>query len=173
MLDGPLARGSTAREAQQHHSPGRGFGYALGKSAKDNGFHLTRGDREIVRQVGKRRWYRRVREVEQYIGLGDHGEGWRKGETRSSRVNKDGPIDPEAIKIHGIRPADLKNAARFPRSYRVRLRWRITDRGPLLQERDFLDYEFARAKEIQRDESAYAEERWPCHANVSAHPVVG
>jgi DNA polymerase III subunit epsilon len=25
-----------------------------------------------------------------------------------------GPIDPEAIKIHRIRPGDLKNAPRFP-----------------------------------------------------------
>ena len=28
----------------------------------------------------------------------------------TARVNPDGPIDPEAIKIHRIRPADLKNA---------------------------------------------------------------
>jgi DNA polymerase III epsilon subunit-like protein len=49
-----------------------------------------------------------------FVELLRDGEGWRKGETWSSRVNPDGPIDPEAIKIHGIRPADLKNAARFP-----------------------------------------------------------
>ena len=42
------------------------------------------------------------------------GEGWRKGETWSSRINPDGPIVPEAIKIHRIRPAHLKNAPRFP-----------------------------------------------------------
>jgi Exonuclease len=42
------------------------------------------------------------------------GKGWRKGETWGSRVNPDGPIDPDAIKIHGIRSADLKNAPRFP-----------------------------------------------------------
>jgi hypothetical protein len=30
----------------------------------------------------------------------EHGEGWRKGETWSSKVNPDGPIEPEAIKIH-------------------------------------------------------------------------
>src|SRR5882762_6021128 len=33
--------------------------------------------------------------------------GWRKGETWSSRVNPDGPIYPEAIKIDRIRPAAL------------------------------------------------------------------
>jgi DNA polymerase III subunit epsilon len=44
------------------------------------------------------------------------GEGWRKREMWNSRVNPDGPIDPEAIKIHGIRHADLKNAPRSRRS---------------------------------------------------------
>jgi DNA polymerase III subunit epsilon len=38
----------------------------------------------------------------------DEVTAWR------SRVNPDGPIDPEAIKLHRIRPADLKNAPRFP-----------------------------------------------------------
>ena len=42
------------------------------------------------------------------------GEGWRKGETWRSLVNPDGPMDPAAIKIHKIRPADLKGAPRFP-----------------------------------------------------------
>ncbi len=53
------------------------------------------------------------------------GEGWRKGETWSSRVNPDGPIDPEAIKIHRIRPAAESE----------RLRWRVADRGPRVRER--------------------------------------
>jgi DNA polymerase III subunit epsilon len=46
------------------------------------------------------------------------GEGWRKGETWGARVDPDGPIDPEAIKIHGIRLADrrprLQERARLP-----------------------------------------------------------
>jgi DNA polymerase III epsilon subunit-like protein len=51
-----------------------------------------------------------------FVEMLREGEGWRKGETWSSKVNPDGPIDPEAIKIHRIRPADLKNAPRFYRS---------------------------------------------------------
>jgi DNA polymerase-3 subunit epsilon len=86
------------------------------------------------------------------------GEGWRKGETWGSRVNPDGPIDPEAIKIHGIRPSDLKNAPRFP-TILPQLKDFIGD-SPIVahaykNERDFLDYEFARAKEIQWGESTY------------------
>jgi DNA polymerase-3 subunit epsilon len=92
-------------------------------------------------------------------------EGWRTGETWFSRVNPDGPIDPEAIKIHGIRPADLKNAPRFPT-----ILPKVKDfvgESPIVahaykNERDFLDYEFARAKVIQWGESAYAEERYIC-----------
>jgi hypothetical protein len=49
-----------------------------------------------------------------FVEMLREGEGWRKGEMWNSRGNPDGPIDPEAIKIHRIRPADLKNAARFP-----------------------------------------------------------
>ena len=49
-----------------------------------------------------------------FVEMLREGDGWRKGEAWSSRVNPDGPIDPEAIKIHRIRPAELKNAPRFP-----------------------------------------------------------
>ena len=79
------------------------------------------------------------------------GGAWRKGETWSSRVNPDGPIDPEAIKIHGIRPADIKNAPRFP-TILPKVKDFVGDL-PIVahaykNERDFLDYEFARAKVI-------------------------
>jgi DNA polymerase III subunit epsilon len=93
------------------------------------------------------------------------GENWRKGETWSSRVNPDGPIDPEAIKVHGIRPADLKNAARFP-TILPRVKDFIGESAIVAHayknERDFLDYEFARAKVIPWGESAYDEERYVC-----------
>jgi DNA polymerase III subunit epsilon len=79
------------------------------------------------------------------------GEGWRKGETWRSHVNPDGPIDPTAIKNHKIRPADLKGAPRFP-AILSKLKDFIGG-SPIVahaykNERDFLDYEFARAKAI-------------------------
>ena len=69
-----------------------------------------------------------------FVEMLREGEGWRKGETWSSRVNPDGPIDPEAIKIHRIRPADLKNAPRFPTILpkAERLRWRHRQSWPTL-----------------------------------------
>jgi hypothetical protein len=61
----------------------------------------------------------------------------------------DGAIDPEAVKIHGIRPADLKNAPRFP-TILPKVKDFVGD-SPIVahaykNQRDFLDYEFARAK---------------------------
>ena len=44
-----------------------------------------------------------------FVEMLREGEGWRKGETWSSRVNPDGPIDPEAIKIRQ-RPASPSRA---------------------------------------------------------------
>ena len=82
-----------------------------------------------------------------FVEMLREGEGWRKGETWRSRVNPDGPINPEAIKIHRIRPADLKNAPRFP-TILPKVKDFIGD-SPIVahayeNERDFLDYEFAR-----------------------------
>jgi DNA polymerase III subunit epsilon len=93
------------------------------------------------------------------------GDGWRKGEAWSSRVNPGGPMDPETIKIHRIRAADLKDAPRFPT-----ILPKVKDfvgQSPIVaqaykNERDFLDYEFPRAKVIQWGGSAFAEERYIC-----------
>ena len=71
------------------------------------------------------------------------GAGWKKGESWRSLVNPDGPIDPAAIKIHQIRPGDLKGAPRF-----VAILERVRDfigAVPIVahaykNERDFLDY---------------------------------
>ena len=93
------------------------------------------------------------------------GEGWRKGETWLTKVNPDAPIDPAAIKIHKIKPNDLKNAPRFP-ALLEKVKAFVGD-SPIVahaykNERDFLDYEFARAKAIAWGESVYPENRYIC-----------
>ena len=88
----------------------------------------------------------------------------RRGAPGSIRISQS---TPEAIKIHRIRPADLKNAPRFPT-----ILPKVKDfvgESPIVahaykNERDFLDYEFARAKVIEWGESAYAEERYICRS---------
>ncbi|RBP07291.1 DNA polymerase-3 subunit epsilon [Roseiarcus fermentans] len=100
-----------------------------------------------------------------FVELLREGEIWRKGETWSSRVNPDGPVNPDAIKVHKIRPAELKNAPRFP-TILPRVKDFVGD-SPIVahayeNERGFLDYEFARAKVIAWGESAYPDERYLC-----------
>ena len=104
------------------------------------------------------------------------GEGWRKGEAWRERVNPDAPIDPQAIQIHKIKPADLKNAPRFPALLdKVRA---FIGASPIVahayeNERDFLDYEFARAKAIGWGESAYIEARYICTQSLYAQLYPG
>jgi DNA polymerase-3 subunit epsilon len=91
--------------------------------------------------------------------------GWRKGEAWRSLVNPDAPIDPAAIRVHKIKPADVKGAPRFA-AILERLR-AFVGSSPIVahayeNERDFLDYEFARAKAIAWGESAYPRERYIC-----------
>jgi DNA polymerase-3 subunit epsilon len=104
------------------------------------------------------------------------GDGWRKGETWRSLVNPDGPIDPAAIKIHGIKPNDLKGAPRFP-AVLPQVREFIAD-SPVVahaykNERDFLNYEFARAKAIEWGENAYEEARYICTQRLFAQLYPG
>jgi DNA polymerase III subunit epsilon len=76
-----------------------------------------------------------------------------------------GQSTPRPSRPDGIRPADLKNAPRFP-TILPKVKDFVGD-SPIAahaykNERDFLDYEFARAKVIGWGESAYAEERYIC-----------
>ena len=104
------------------------------------------------------------------------GELTRSAPTWRSLVNPDGPMDPAAIKIHKIRPADLKGAPRFPMIL-SKVRDFIGDL-PIVahayeNERDFLDYEFARAKVIAWGDSAYDEERYICTQSLFAQIFPG
>jgi DNA polymerase-3 subunit epsilon len=106
-----------------------------------------------------------------FVEMRRDGESWRKGETWRSLVNPDGPIDPAAINIHKIRPADLKGAPRFS-AILQQLRDFIGE-SPIVahaykNERGFLDYEFARAKAIPWGESAYEEARYICTQRLYA-----
>ncbi len=100
-----------------------------------------------------------------FVEMLREGEGWKKGESWLSLINPDGPIEPAAIKVHGIKPNDLKKAPRFG-EIAQRVRDFIGD-SPIVahawrNERGFLDYEYARAKMIAWGESAYPTERYLC-----------
>ncbi len=104
------------------------------------------------------------------------GGGWLKARTWRSLVNPDAPIAPAAAAIHKIRHGDLKNAPRFV-AILPELKAFIGD-APIVahaykNERDFLDYEFARAKVIAWGESAYEEERYICTQSLFAQLFPG
>ena len=81
-----------------------------------------------------------------FVEMLREGEGWRKGEMWSSRVNPDGPIGPEAIKIHGIRPGDLQERSTVLNDPAESEKTSVGDLArswptAYKNERDFLDYE--------------------------------
>lgn len=111
-----------------------------------------------------------------FVELVRDGDAWRKGDTWRTLVNPDAPIDPAAIRVHGIKPADLKSAPRFP-AILDRLRDFVGE-APIVahaseNEQSFLDYEFARAKAIAWGESAYAPTRYVCTQRLYAHLFPG
>ncbi len=102
--------------------------------------------------------------------------GWRKARTWRSLVNPDGPINPAAGAVHKIRHDDLKNAPRFA-AILPELKDFIGE-APIVahaykNERDFLNYEFARAKAIGWGENAYEEERYICTQRLFAQLFPG
>ena len=99
------------------------------------------------------------------------GAGWRKGETWQSRVNPEAPISPASIRVHGIKPADLKQAPRFDQVVDEVLAF-IGD-APMVahayrNEKLFFDYEMARIKRIGWDEEAFPDERFICTQEIYA-----
>jgi len=111
-----------------------------------------------------------------FVEMLREGAGWKKGESWLTLVNPDGPIEPAAIKVHGIKPNDLKHAPRFP-ALLERVRTFIGE-SPIVahawrNERGFLDYEYARAKAISWGESAYPEDRYICTQKLYAQLYPG
>jgi DNA polymerase-3 subunit epsilon len=111
-----------------------------------------------------------------FVEILREGEGWKLGETWRTLVNPDGPIDPAAIKIHKIRPIELNGAPRFPMLL-AKVRDFVAG-APIVahaykNERDFLNYEFARAKAIEWGERAYDEERYICTQRLFAQLYPG
>ena len=100
-----------------------------------------------------------------FVEMLREGEGWRKGETWSSKVNPDGPIDPTPSKSTEFGPPISRTLHGSQRSCpKVK---DFVGELPIVahaykNERDFLDYEFARAQVIKWGESAYPEERYIC-----------
>jgi DNA polymerase III subunit epsilon len=111
-----------------------------------------------------------------FVEMLREGDGWRKGDSWRTLVNPDGPIDPAAIAIHKIKPNDVRHAPRFGEILpNVR---DFIGEAPIVahaykNERDFLNYEFARAKLIEWGDFAYEEARYICTQRLYAQLFPG
>ena len=86
------------------------------------------------------------------------GDTWRTGRTWETLVNPDGPVSPASIKVHGIHPAALKSAPRFP-DIRPALEEFIGDALLVAHsahnEMEYLNYEMRRAGLAGWDDEPY------------------
>lgn len=97
-------------------------------------------------------------------------EGWTKGRTWEVRCNPDAPIHPDAIKVHNIRPGDLKTAPRFPQVVEEMMAFLADDllvAHAYENEMDFLNYEFARMGRIAWGEEFFTPPRFICTKEMS------
>jgi DNA polymerase-3 subunit epsilon len=91
------------------------------------------------------------------------GGAWRTDATWETLLNPDGPINPVASRVHGIRPAALKGAPRFDA---IRGAFEDFIGGAVLlahgafNEIDYLNYEARRCKHVGWDESPYTDARF-------------
>lgn len=104
------------------------------------------------------------------------GSGWRTGERWETRVNPDAPVSPGSIKVHGIKPGDLKQAPRFEQVADRLLEFLGDDylvAHAYRNEKQFLDYEMARAKRITWDEEVFEDKRYICTQEIYAEVFPG
>ncbi len=98
------------------------------------------------------------------------GDGWRKARSWETRVNPDAPLHPDAIKVHGIKPADLKVAPRFPEVADALLAFLGEDllvAHAYENEMDFLNYEFARCGRAAWGADTFSADRFICTKEMS------
>lgn len=91
------------------------------------------------------------------------GIGWRTDRTWETLLNPDGPVKPDAMKVHGIKPADLRGARRFPEilpEFEAFLDGAPMVAHAALNEIGFLNYEMRRAKLVGWDEAPFHEGRF-------------
>jgi DNA polymerase-3 subunit epsilon len=91
------------------------------------------------------------------------GTSWRKGESWETLVQPDGPVHPESIKVHGIKPFALAKAPRFPEivgKLEAFVGGSVLLAHAASNEIDFLNYEMFRAKLATRDAPPYGPARF-------------
>ncbi len=98
------------------------------------------------------------------------GDGWKTGETWQRRIQPDGPIAKAAQAVHGIHPAQLKDAPRFRDvldSFEDFIGQDVLLAHSATNEIDFLNYEYARLGRCGFDEVIFSEDDFVCTQSLS------
>jgi DNA polymerase III epsilon subunit len=98
------------------------------------------------------------------------GDGWKTGATWEKRIQPGGPISKASVAVHGISPAELKNAPQF-RDVLDEFEDFIGQDKLLAHsasnEIDFLNFEYARAGRCGHDEFIFSENDFVCTQEMS------
>jgi len=97
-------------------------------------------------------------------------DGWTTGETWHRRVQPDGPISKASIAVHGIHPADLKDAPRFKDlidDFEVFIGQDLLVAHSAVNEIGFLNFEYARLGRCDFDEQIFSQNDFLCTQELS------
>ncbi|MBF0307398.1 MAG: DNA polymerase III subunit epsilon [Alphaproteobacteria bacterium] len=97
-------------------------------------------------------------------------EGWKTGRDWHRRIQPDGPIAKASMAIHGIHPAQLKDAPRFRDvldEFEDFIQQDVLLAHSASNEIDFLNFEYARVGRCAFDESIFSENDFVCTQQLS------
>ena len=97
-------------------------------------------------------------------------DGWKTGETWQRRLQPNGPIAKASIAIHGITPAELKNAPTFAEvldDFEAFIGQDLFVAHSAVNEIGFLNFEYARVGRCGFDETIFSENDFVCTQALS------
>lgn len=98
------------------------------------------------------------------------GDGWKTGATWQRRIQPGGPIAKAAMAVHGIHPAQLKEAPSFHDvldEFEEIIGQDVLLAHSAVNEMDFLNFEYARAGRCGFDESIFSDSDFVCTQQLS------
>ncbi len=98
------------------------------------------------------------------------GDGWKTGESWQRRIQPNGPIAKASIAIHGINPAELKNAPHFRDvldEFETFIGQDVLLAHSAVNEINFLNFEYARLGRCGFDETIFSENDFVCTQDLS------
>lgn len=98
------------------------------------------------------------------------GAGWKTGESWQSRIQPNGPIAKASIAVHGIHPAELKNAPQFKDvldAFETFIGQDVLLAHSAVNEIDFLNFEYARLGRCGFDETIFSGSDFVCTQELS------